>query len=115
RAIASLSDSLRKGGRFFFHLPTIRRRPVPFSTHLTDFQAWAEKEHVADDRTADEFLAVVRSSGLSIESSRRTFGWYTGEMATSLFALPHRNTTRNRILQGMLAPICRALVLADRI
>jgi ubiquinone/menaquinone biosynthesis C-methylase UbiE len=115
RAIESLFGSLRKGGRFFFHLPTIRQKPVPFSSHLTDFQAWAEKEHIADDRTAEEFIAVVRNSGFAIESSRRTFGWFTGELATSLFALPHRNTTRNRIMQGILAPVCRALVLADRI
>ena len=115
QAIRSLFDSLRRGGRFFFHLPTIRTKPVPFSTHLADFQAWAEKEHIADDRTAEEFVSVVRRAGFSVESSSRTFGWFTGEMATSLFALPHRDTTRNRILQGLLAPVCRVLVLADQI
>jgi hypothetical protein len=30
-----------------------------------------------------------------------------------LFALPYRNTSRNRVAQGLLAPACRTLVLLD--
>ena len=112
-AVRSLWRVLHRGGRFFFHIPTARRRPVPFSRWLDGFHAWAEQEHLAEDRTADDFIGVLRVVGFEVMASWRTFGFLTGEMATSLFALPHERTVRNRVLQGMLAPVCRALVLAD--
>lgn len=112
-AIENLRDAMRPGGRAFFHIPTVREVPVPFSSHLEDFHEWAEHEHVAKDLTADEFVDAVRATGLKIVEVRRTFGYWSGELATSLFALPYRNTLRNRIIQGLLALPCRLLALAD--
>jgi hypothetical protein len=86
---------------------------VPFSGALQGFHEWAEGEHVAEDRTAEDFVAVMRRAGYEVLRSDRTFGYYTGELATSLFNLPYENTTRNKVLQAMLAPLCRVLTLAD--
>jgi cyclopropane fatty-acyl-phospholipid synthase-like methyltransferase len=111
--LARLSSALRPGGFAFFHLPTVRERPVPLSRWLTGFHAWAEKEHIAEDRTAGEFIELVRSSGLQIVKAYRTFGYFTGELATSLFALPYTPTTFNRLALALLSFPCRLLALAD--
>lgn len=113
KALKNLSNALNPDGRVFFHIPTLREKPVPFSKWLNAFHEWAEEEHVADELTADEFSARVRSAGIEVTSARRTFGYFTGELATSLVALPYADSTRNRVLQAMVAPICRMLVLAD--
>lgn len=112
-ALENLRNALRPGGRAFFHIPTMREHPVPLSRHLRDFHAWAEGEHIARELTADEFTASVRDAGFRVLESRRTFGYWAGELATSLFALPFRNTLKNRIMQGLLAVPCRLLTLAD--
>ena len=112
-AIENLRDAMQVGGQAFFHIPTARERPVPFSDHLKAFHEWALHEHTAQDLTADEFVDAVRSVGFRILEVRRTFGYWSGELATSLFALPYRDTTRNRILQGLLAVPCRLLALTD--
>jgi len=112
-ALASLSRALRPGGYAFFHLPTVRERPVPLSRWLTGFHAWAEKEHTAKEATADEFVGMVRGTGLEVLHAYRTFGYFTGELANSLFVLPFEPTTRNSILLGLLAVPCRVLAWAD--
>lgn len=114
RALSNLVAMLSPGGVMIVHIPTSRPRPVPFGRWLTGFHAWAEEEHVAEERTAAEFLRMVAGSGLEIRRALPTFGYWTGEMATSLFALPFRSSLRNRVLQALLAPLCRLLVLADR-
>ena len=112
-ALAGLTRALRPGGVAFYHIPTVRERPVPFSKHLGAFHDWAVDEHVAEEHTAPSFTAAVEQSGLDVMRSRKTFGFYTGELATSLFALPYRDSAGNRILQGVLAPLCRSLTWAD--
>lgn len=112
-ALANLSSALAPGGVAFFHIPTVRERPVPFSKWLTGFHAWAEKEHIADERTASDFIEIVRGSGLEIEKAYRTFGYYSGELATSLFALPYAPTTFNRLMLALFSVPCRLLALAD--
>jgi len=64
---------------------------------------------------ADEFVALVRSADLDVVRWRRTFGYYSGELATSLFNLPYAPTLRNRVLQALLAPACRLLALSDSV
>ncbi|MFL5489462.1 MAG: class I SAM-dependent methyltransferase [Gemmatimonadaceae bacterium] len=113
QALRNLSGQLSAEGRVFFHIPTTRERPVPFSRALVGFHEWAEKEHVAEDRSAADFLELMRRTGYSVSRSHRTFGYYTGELATSLFNLPYQSTLRNKVLQAMLSPICRVLALAD--
>lgn len=115
RAIGNLRDAMKPGAYGWFHIPTVRERPVPFASHLADFQHWAEGEHLARDLSADEFVDEVAAAGLDVVGVDRTFGYWSGELATSLFALPYRNTTRNRVLQAMLALPCRMLALADRL
>lgn len=112
-ALRNLASHLAPHGRAFYHIPAKRERPVPFSRWLHGFHEWAAAEHVAEDLSAEEFIAAVERSGLAVESSRRTFGYYTGEMAVSLFALPYKNTPFNRMLQGMIAPACRLLAMLD--
>ena len=113
-ALTALGRALRPRGVAYYHIPTVREKPVPFSGRLADFHAWAEEEHVAEDHTHTSFVTTVRRSGLQVVRAQRTFGYFTGELATSIFALPYRNTPLNRILQGLLAPACRALTWADR-
>jgi hypothetical protein len=86
---------------------------VPFSSLLGGFHEWAEGEHVAEDRTAQDFVTTMRHAGYDVLNSYPTFGYFTGELATSLFNLPYENTTRNRVLQALLAPACRVLAVAD--
>jgi SAM-dependent methyltransferase len=112
-AIGNLHSALNRGGYAYFHIPTVRPQPVPFSRWLHDFHEWTHEEHVADDLTAEQFRAVTERAGFQVVRTWRTFGYWTGEMATSLFALPYRNTLRNRVAQGLLAPACRMLVLFD--
>jgi SAM-dependent methyltransferase len=112
-ALANLSRALRPGGLAFFHLPTIRERPVPFSQWLGGFHEWAAREHVAEERTWEGFMKAVEACGLTIVRAYRTFGYFTGELATSLFALPYAPTKPNRALLALLALPCRILARAD--
>jgi len=111
-ALANLCGALVPGGIVFLHVPTIREHPVPFHNWLQPFREWAEREHIAQERTASELAAMVGNQ-ITLRSVQRTFGYYTGELATSLFALPYANTLMNRVFQGLLAPICRLLAMAD--
>jgi SAM-dependent methyltransferase len=112
-ALANLSRALKPGGMAFFHIPTIRERPVPFSRWLTGFREWAAREHVGEERTWEEFVKVVKACDLSVLRAYRTFGYFTGELATSLFALPYAPTRLNRALLALLALPCRILARAD--
>lgn len=112
-AIRSLACSLTEDGAAIIHVPTARPRPVPFARWLGDFLAWAREEHLAEDATPEQFLERLREAGFRVLHWQRTFGYYSGELATSLFALPFRNTPLNRVFQVALAPACRILTLAD--
>ncbi|MBX7119754.1 MAG: class I SAM-dependent methyltransferase [Gemmatimonadaceae bacterium] len=115
KALTNLARALKPGGTSFYHIPTVRERPVPFSRFLGDFHAWGEEEHVADDLSADEFTARVAASGLEVLKSERTFGYWTGELATSLFAMPYKNTPLNVVAQLVLAVPGRALAMVDEL
>lgn len=112
-ALRGLAGSLRPGGAYFFHVPTARRKPVPLSRYLTAFHAWAAVEHQTDDFTPETFVALVEGAGLVPARVQRTFGWWTGELATSLFALPYHNTPINRVFQVVLILPCRLLAALD--
>lgn len=113
RAAANLFGALRAGGLIFAHIPTIREVPAPFSSFLREFHEWAEEEHTAVPLTFDRAVALFSDCGATIADARRTFGFWTGEMATSLFAIPYRNTPINRLFQLLLVGPCRLLALAD--
>lgn len=113
QALRNLAGLLTPQGRVFYHIPTARTKPVPFSRSLRGFHEWADEEHVAEDRSADDFVNLMRRSGYEITQTHRTFGYFTGELATSLFNIPYQNTLKNKVLQAMLSPICRVLALAD--
>lgn len=112
-ALRNLATALRPNGLALFHIPTVRTRPVPLAGLLTEFHEWGEREHTADDLSAEEFGDRVADSGLRIVRSRRTFGYYTGELATSLFAAPYRNTPLNRALQLAASVPARLLASMD--
>lgn len=112
-AIRALAEGLSGAGVFFAHMPCARPRPVPFSNHLGEFHRWAEHEHLAGDRTAEEFVEAFRLAGLTPIQIEKTFGYYTGELATSLFALPYSNTPLNRVLQLLVMGPARLLALLD--
>jgi ubiquinone/menaquinone biosynthesis C-methylase UbiE len=113
QALRNLASQLMPEGRAFYHIPTVRERPVPFSGALAGFHDWAEEEHLAEERSAAAFLDVLRRTGYLVTRSQRTFGYYTGELATSLFNIPYEKTLTNKLLQAMLSPVCRVLALAD--
>ena len=113
QALRNLADQLTPEGRVFYHIPTVRERPVPFSRALAGFHEWAEKEHLAKEHSAAEFLEVMRRTGYVVTRSDRTFGYYTGELATSLFNIPYERTWPNQMLQAILSPVCRLLAIAD--
>jgi 2-polyprenyl-3-methyl-5-hydroxy-6-metoxy-1,4-benzoquinol methylase len=112
-AFRSLAAALNPGGLLFIHIPTVRLQPVLLHSRLKDFHEWGEKEHVAEERTAEQVEQLVRSTGLQITESRRTFARYTGELATGLFNMPYRPTLSNQIVQALLALPARALAMAD--
>lgn len=113
QSLLNLVNALAPGGRFFFHIPTVRIRPVPLSAWLKQFHKWAEREHVADDLTAEQFVERVRQAGFTPIVVWRTFAYWAGELATSLFVLPYANTPLNRLAQVALIPICRGLAMVD--
>jgi len=113
QAFRNLAAALAPDGWGYLHIPTVRPRPVPFSKRLEAFHEWAEEEHIAEDLTADQFAKVAASNGFRVAEAGATFGYFTGELATSLFALPFRDTPLNRLLQAGLALPCRALAMAD--
>ncbi len=113
RALSNLAAALRPGGLAFFHSPTVREKPAPFSRWLGRSNVWVEREPVAEERTAQEFVRLVQSAGLELVSVQRTFGYWTGELATSLFDLPYTRKSLVGVQQALLAPACRLLCLAD--
>lgn len=115
RAIVNLCLALTANGVLVAHIPCKRERPVPFSRLLEEFHEWSEQEHIADERTAEEFEEVFARSGFEVLETTKTFGWWTGELATSLFAIPYRNSALNRIAQLLLALPCRLLASLDHL
>jgi ubiquinone/menaquinone biosynthesis C-methylase UbiE len=113
-ALSNLHKALRPDGWAFFHIPTVRVVPTPLSNWLKGFHLWAEREH-HDLPTAEAFAQEVRDVGFQVDTVIPTFGRMTGELATSLFALPYENTPVNRIAQLAVSFPCRALVRLDRI
>lgn len=113
QAAANLVRALRPDGVLFAHIPTVREVPVPLSRFLEDFHEWAEEEHTAVPLTFGRAAALFDDAGGEVLEARPTFGYWTGELATSLFAMPYRNTPINRIFQILLAGPCRLLALAD--
>lgn len=113
RAIENLAGHLAADGMAFLHVPTIRPVPVPFSSWLTDFHEWAEDEHIAEEVTVGSFVESIRAAGLTIEEARPTFSYWAGELATSLFAIPYKNSPLNRIAQLLLILPCRGLARLD--
>lgn len=115
RALENLARALTPGGLAYFHLPTVRPRPIPFSRWLGEFHAWAEKEHIADELTAAQFVDRVRAAGLIPVEVQPTFAYAAGELANSCFSLPYQNVWYNRIAQLGLAPVCRGLAMLDEL
>lgn len=113
RAFRALAGALADRGVAFYHIPTRRSRPVPLAPFLKSFHDWAEREHIAEERTANEFADEVRKSGLQVVEIGPTFGRYSGELANSLFVLPHRASRMNSVLQAVLSPACRLLASLD--
>lgn len=114
-ALRNLAMALRLDGLACYHIPTERPRPVPLAPWLKEFHEWGEREHVADELSADEFASRVSQTGLEVLRVRRTFGYLTGELATSLFAVPYRNTMLNRALQLAVSVPCRVLGRLDEL
>jgi ubiquinone/menaquinone biosynthesis C-methylase UbiE len=113
KALENILRALKPGGSAFLHFPVKRPRPVPLHRFLHGFHAWAEEEHVADELTAEEFVRMVEDVGFAVSTRQHTFGYWTGELATSVFALPYSDTPVNRIAQAALSPLCRGLAALD--
>mgnify|MGYP001612014669 CR=1 FL=1 len=105
-AMELLFQAMKPKAMVFFHIPTIRERPAPFSR-------WSAKENPIKKLSADEFLTIVRNTGLEIQRFHRTFGLFTGELATGLYALHNASNKFNREICAFLAFPCRLLASAD--
>ncbi len=114
-ALTALIRATAPGGMVFVHMPLVRPVPVPLSRHLQEFHEWAREEHVATPRSFNEFRDMVAGAGLTVESAIPTFGRWTGELATSLFAIPYRNTPINRVAQLLLGLPCRIFAASDHL
>src|SRR5690606_28777763 len=109
KALANLAGRLRPGGRFYMHVPTVREKPVLFNRYLNRFKEGASEEHHHDDKQAEQWGREVQASGITPDAVRRTFGRYTGEMATSLFMVPYDSPK----LPALVSVPCLALAFAD--
>jgi 2-polyprenyl-3-methyl-5-hydroxy-6-metoxy-1,4-benzoquinol methylase len=105
--------ALTKDGALYLHIPLARPRPVPFSKHLHSMHEWSEHEHIAPMRTKGELLKMVEEAGLQISRWQYTFAYHAGELACSLFALFHENTTLNRMAQLAVSPLARVLAYRE--
>jgi trans-aconitate methyltransferase len=112
RALHNLARQMVSDGRVFLHVPTVREVPVPLARWISEFRESVGSEGVAKLLTADEVVDLFRSVGFEILASRRTFGYYTGELATSLFGLPYGLPGR-KIAQALIAPTARLFALLD--
>jgi ubiquinone/menaquinone biosynthesis C-methylase UbiE len=97
-------------GKAFFHIPTVRPKPVLLTTHLSQFHEWAAHEH-HELPTAKGFVEQCRESGFNVDRVIPTFGRYTGELACGLFMLDKLGATG----QALISLPCRALTLCDRL
>ena len=113
-ALKNLARALNPGRRAFFHIPTVRVRPTPLSAHLHGFHEWTAHEH-HELPTAESFAEQIRAAGLRVDDLVLTFGRMTGELATSLFVLPYKNTPINRLAQLLVSLPCHVLARLDRI
>ena len=114
-ALAAMQRALRPGGHLVIHVPaTPQRRFLPW------LRSWHQHDHVREGFDLASFRTLLTASGLSVDSSKATFGW-AGVLAwdvyqtlrsvarpLSLFAFPivaaaafldgHTSTTRGNAL-----------------
>lgn len=97
-------------GEAFFHIPTVRPKPVLLTKHMMRFHEWAAREH-HELPTAELFTEQCRQSGFVIDRVMPTFGRYTGELACGLFMLDRLGAAG----KAVVSLPCRALALCDRL
>lgn len=103
--IEKLARALKTNGYLYIHMPLRRYRQVPFHRFLRDFH----DDEVVATTTKDEITGMITSVDLTIEKCQYTFAYYAGEMACSLFCMFYKNTSMNRLMQGLVSPWARML------
>lgn len=113
KVLARFYKALRKGGYLFLHIPLKRARDVPLSAHLSKFFAWTEREHVAEEKTREQMLDMIRQGGFTVVNQQYTFYYWFGEMANSIFSIFFDDTRFSKITQGLVSPFTRLLCYAE--
>ncbi|MFH1175867.1 MAG: class I SAM-dependent methyltransferase [Acidobacteriota bacterium] len=106
-------DALAPGGTLLVHMPDDRsgRRVLP-ARWFAEFDEWAQVEHVGEQYTLAELVALLRSLGLAIRHAQYTFGWLGG-LAWELDRLTDARW-RLKILLMPLLKLLAVLSLATR-
>lgn len=113
QVLKNFYNALNKGGYLYLHVPLKRIKSVPLNKYLLKFHEWADHEHIGDEKTKEEMLELIKNSGFNILKNQSTFYYYYGELACSLFSLFFQETRLNRLLQGLVSPICRLLCYGE--
>jgi SAM-dependent methyltransferase len=112
KVMANLVRALVPGGVLYVAMPCekIHRFLFP-KRYFEKYIQWASGEHIGDQYTCDELVAIFRSLGLTILQAQYTFGFW-GKLAWELDMLTDSRPRLKRLLLpflfsiGALDPLC---------
>lgn len=112
KVMAGLVRALVPGGVLYVAMPCekIHRFLFP-KRYFEKYIRWAAGEHIGDQYTCDELVAIFRSLGLAILQAQYTFGFW-GKLAWELDMLTDSRPRLKRLLLpflfsvGALDPLC---------
>lgn len=112
KVMANLVRALVPGGVLYVAMPCEKIHQFLFpKRHFDKYIRWASGEHIGDQYTCDELVAVFRSLGLAILQAQYTFGFW-GKLAWELDMLTDSRPGLKRLLLpflffvGALDPLC---------
>lgn len=81
KVVKNLIDALANNGFLYLHIPYDKpgKRIFPESW-FASFNEWAEKEHIGEQKSLDEWATILKNNGLKITTAEWTFGFW-GELA----------------------------------
>ncbi|MDD5559537.1 class I SAM-dependent methyltransferase [Candidatus Methylomirabilis sp.] len=102
QVITNLVNALEPGGVLYLAIPCekIHRYLFP-SRYFETYTCWASKEHIGDQYTREELVALLRSLGVEILHARYAFGFW-GKLAWELDMLTDGKTGLKRLLLPFL-------------
>ena len=105
KVVANLARALAPGGILYVAMPCekIHRFLFP-KRYFEAYTRWASGEHIGDQYTCDELVAIFRSLGLTILQAQYTFGFW-GKLAWELDMLTDSRPRLKRLLLPFLFSI----------